>query len=148
MTIQDFQPRQPIYLAELFNELFYSDDPWDRIKSKEVANTFPNYPHNIYITDEYDAVFEFAVIGCDKEAISVNVEGNTLMIDIVINDKNETDKYFLCNKLVNRSAKLNYTLHENLDVEKIKVTLKNGLLKVVVPRKEETKPKSINFDIE
>lgn len=88
------------------------------------------YPRVNVWENDAGLIFEAEVPGCIPEQIDIGIEGNALHIkgERVHADQKET---------FNRTFNLPF----ELDGEKIKATLKNGVLTIEAPRKETTKRK-------
>ncbi len=90
---------------------------------------------------------ELAVPGLYKDNVEINLDGNLLTISGKHEEKttDEKDKYTRREYNLNSFSRT-FTLPENIDSEKINADLKDGILLVNLPKKEEAKqkgPKSI-----
>jgi HSP20 family protein len=110
----------------------------------------PTYPKtNIFTTKNNDVVIESAVPGFKKEEITVQIEGNILRINGEQGEREELDEdVYLSRQLAQRNFENEYTLSPRLDRDRIKVTVKDGLLRVSIPLKEEEKPRKIDITIQ
>ena len=96
--------------------------------------------------DEY--LVSLAVPGLKKDDFKINVEGNMLTISSEKEEnKEEKDKKFTRKEYNYSSFSRSFTLPEEINKEKIDAKYEDGVLKISLPRKEETKknnPKHIS----
>jgi HSP20 family protein len=91
---------------------------------------------------EKDEAFEieFAVPGMNKEDFKVNVENGILTVssekEAVKEDQN---KSYTRKEFVYGSFSRSFTLPKSVNVDKIEGNYDNGILKIVLPKKEEAK---------
>ena len=95
---------------------------------------------NFYITAE--------IPGIAKEDVKVNIKNDTLTIcgEKSVN-KEDKEKNFYRAERVYGSFSRSFNLPEAVDKDKIKAEYKNGILTLVIPKKEEEKPKEIDIKI-
>lgn len=89
---------------------------------------------------------EAEIAGYTKEDISVQVEENVLSIVGKASQLSEqTDKcVYLLRELKRSSFSRSFNLSDQLDVEKVDATFKDGLLKLVIPRKVKAPENKVN----
>jgi len=101
------------------------------------------------IYDSKDSVLvKVDIPGMKKEDIDISVHGNTLIIkgekrqEREVKEKNyvRTERFY---GAFNRAA----TLPAAVDAGKVQATYKNGVLELVLPKKEDAKPKQIKVDV-
>ena len=98
-------------------------------------------PTNIFET-ENDWSLEILAPGFQKSDISMNIDDNTLTIKSPAQEETRTPfRREYHPQEINRSFKL----PKNIDVEKINAQLDAGILKIVIPKSEEAKPRTINI---
>jgi HSP20 family protein len=95
-----------------------------------------------------DLVFTLDVPGLEKEEISISVDNGVLTVtgerkleETESHDRHRVERWY---GKIQRSFRLPRTV----DAEKITATLKNGVLTLVVPKKEEAKPREIPVSIQ
>ena len=118
----------------LVNELFGNFEP---LVGR--SNTV-NVPVNITETNEAFQL-HFAAPGRNKENFKIKVENNQLLISY--EEKTETE--VAEQKQVRREFTLSsfqrsFTLNDKVNTENIQAKYEDGILKVLVPKKEEVKP--------
>jgi len=114
----------------IFNDLLDDNFPFFQIK-----NDFFNLRTNIKeLENEY--LFEINVAGLTKENINIDVEDGYLVISANENNENENkENNYLRKEIVYKSCKRKYYIG-NVKQEQIQATLKEGLLKITVPKEE------------
>jgi len=89
-----------------------------------------------------DFRIEVAAPGLDKADFRINVENNVLTISAEKEVKNEeNDERFMRREFNYASFSRSFTLPDSMDTEKISAKHKDGVLNVVIPKKEEAKEK-------
>lgn len=89
---------------------------------------------------EDDDAFEIdiATPGISKEDIKINLEKDVLTISYE-NGKEDKANYTL-REFANQSFCRSFSIPETIDTEKINAKFNNGILNLVLPKKEEEKP--------
>lgn len=121
------------YWPSVFDEDFFD---WPSISEDKGLN--------IYETDD-EVVVEAAVPGVPEEEVNVTVEGNVLSISAEHEEtEEEKDKKKTVYKST-RQASFSYStsLPRVVDGSKARAEVEDGVVKVYVPKTEETKPKKI-----
>jgi len=140
----------------------YSANPHRRVKRE---CTRPVTSAWLPATDIYDTkdsyVFKMEVPGFSKEEISMEFKENTLIVkgehksetgiktEEKAGDKAEVkadvkeDVVYQCNERPKGNFSRSFKLPKSIDGKKIEARLKNGILKLTVPKPEEQKPKNI-----
>lgn len=124
----------PSLFNEFFNDNFFG---WDRDLSKT------NVPAvNIAETnDEYK--LEIAAPGLSKDDIKINIEDHRLVISSEKTEEKEDKQANYYRREFNYSGfKRSFALPEHeVDEDKIDAKYENGVLSVVIPKREEAKPR-------
>ncbi len=129
--------------------------PWFDAGQDENADYYPGYsypPMNIYLTNERGMVFEFALAGFDEKDISLTFQGDYMVFNakIGLEDLPEDDvRYFKRRlKLKDVEKQKYYVPADKFAQDKVRAVFRNGILKVMVPPKEETDtPEGIKIEI-
>jgi len=135
-------------LFDLFEDIFLDMDGFlNTIHYQPMYPvTFP--PCDIYFKDETkDILFEFAVAGIPKESIDVSVEGDYLQLKIEKVDRRK-EGYKQTQKGIKSSSVSQrfYVPSSKYTFNDIKVNLRDGILSVHIPAKEEMKRKLITIE--
>jgi HSP20 family protein len=130
----------PSLFNSLMDDFFNTDFPVMPRMSAQVP------PVNVKETPEAFHL-ELAVPGLYKEHVDINLDGNLLTISGKHEEKsNEEKEKYTRREFSFSSFSRTFTLPENVNAEKISAELKDGVLKVNLPKMEEAKqkgPKSI-----
>lgn len=135
-----------------FNDLFdFFDDLWGNVTFPmggfHIYEEYNFPPMNLWIKEETkDVLLEFAIAGIPKENISINTEGDYLNFEIKKSDVSKEGFKLIKKSLSNASVKNRYYFPSSkYNLANIKADLKDGILKVFIPAREETKPKLIEI---
>jgi HSP20 family protein len=124
-----------------FSDGLFGDDLFARFFETPANTTMPSV--NIKEGKE-DFTIEVAAPGFDKKDFKIDLNNNVLEISSEKEVKNEenTEKLMRC-EFQYASFKRFFTLPDLVESEKIKATYKDGILNVVIPKKEEAKVKPV-----
>ena len=137
----------PIIKSNLFPRVsrFFEDD-WNDIfdwSNRSLSESYFTVPSVNILENPDNFVIEMAAPGMKKDDFQIEVQNNMLTIKCEKEDKEavENDKYtkreFKYHSF-HRSFNLNHNLIED---GKIEATYKEGILKLLIPKKEEAKEK-------
>ncbi len=138
MQEQTFFEFPTIFSAQNALSSFFNDMTTAFQKDKKY---FP-YPINIITydknNDSYMTIIEIALAGISKDEIKISTTAKMLNIKITPNniDMSE-DAHYMQKNISTRNGEISYRLHPNADVNNIKVSYENGLLRITVPKKEQ-----------
>jgi HSP20 family protein len=83
-------------------------------------------------------VLELAAPGMKKDDFKINLDNYQLTISAETRDeKKEKEDNYTRREFVYNSFSRSFTLPKTIDIEKIKADYKNGVLNIVLPKKEE-----------
>ena len=137
-TMQDRTNR----MNRLFRELFSSEAPEEALTTTSFAP-----PVDIY-EDEHNITLKIEVPGIDEKDIDVRVENNTLTVHGERKlDKEEKEENYRRVERQYGSFTRTFTLPSTVDAERIQADYDKGILKIVLPKKAEAKPKSIKVNV-
>lgn len=129
----------------LFDELFNNfPATWGR----DYQHGLVNPPVNIHETaDAYH--LELSAPGLNKEDFKINIDKDLLTISFEQKQEAENKDYKTLRREFNyRSFKRSFSLDEKVNADGIQARYENGVLKLLVPKKEEVKvaPKQITIE--
>jgi HSP20 family protein len=127
-----------------FRELFFG--AWPRRQEDLALSAYPS----VDIFEDAEGITLVAELpGVDPAAVEVKVENHTLTLtgERKLDRADKKDQYHRIESWYGTFAR-SFTLPNTMDVEKVKAEHKNGLLRVFLPRREETKPRNIKVKIE
>lgn len=117
-------------------------DIWDEMFKVPFFNRIDN---NIMKTDIKDNKDNYSIVvdlpGCEKENIKIDVEDGYLTINASINSEinEEDEENFVRRERHFGECSRSFFVGYDITNEDIKASFKNGILKLVVPKKEATK---------
>ena len=128
-----------------FNFNQKTDHPfhWDENVDYYPHHSYP--PANVYITNDRTLVFEFALAGFSETDISLEFQGDHMVLSAKapeVADKPKDVRYFKRRlKLKDLAEQKYFVPADKFDREKVKAVFRNGLLKVTVPSLENVESK-------
>ncbi len=131
MTLIRWHNRNP--LADMVNNFFDNDlsDFFGKRISDPAANILEN-------PDSFE--LHIAAPGMKKDDFKINLENSILTISVEMEDaRNEESKNYTRKEFYFGSFSRSFTLPKTIDLDKIKADYENGILKVMLPKKEEAK---------
>lgn len=110
------------------------------------GNMFSNNMRTDISENENEYTLDIEMPGVKKDEININFEDNSLIIEIKQEKNNESNDSYIRKERTALNIRRSYYL-ENIDENSIKAKLNDGILKVIVPKKEliENK-KTINIE--
>ncbi len=136
---------------EPFKDLMTLREAMDRLFEESFIRTGPRWvargesrcelPLDVYTTDE-ELVIQASVPGVKPEDVEITIEGDTLTIKGEINPPLDNVEYVAQERPY---GKFQRTVHLNIPVEadRAEATFDRGVLTLVIPKREEIKPKTI-----
>jgi HSP20 family molecular chaperone IbpA len=120
------------------------------ISSNDIYREVSYPPMNLWVEkDSKDLILEFAVAGIPMNNININVEGDYLELEIdKILNMEVNDSYKLVRKGIKtgRAKQRIYIPSSKYKTDEVKAELKDGILLVKVPSREEVRPKKIQIE--
>jgi HSP20 family protein len=142
MTIMKRNPNLSSFWPGYLNNFFSRDLlDWDNSNFSNTGTTLPAV--NIKETADNIEV-QVAAPGMKKEDFKVELDGNMLTISSEKKEENESQNgdRFSRKEFSYQSFQRSFQLsREVVDTEKIEAKYENGVLSLVIPKKEEVKPK-------
>jgi HSP20 family molecular chaperone IbpA len=122
--------------------------PFAKGSFDENIDYYPHYsypPMNVYMTSDRSMVFEFALAGFDEKDINLSFQGDYMVFSAKINEdtgfdvsQEENYRYFKRRlKLRDIERQKYYVPLDKYAQESVKAVYKNGILRVVIPPKDE-----------
>jgi HSP20 family protein len=119
-------------------EEFFMGDLFPKLFDAETRHSLPAV-NIIEGKDEYR--IEIAAPGLNKEDFKVNLENSMLTVSSEKENKQDTDEKVMRKEFSYYSFSRSFTLPQTVNAEKIRATHKDGVLQVIIPKKEEAKEK-------
>ncbi len=106
------------------------------------------FPVNIYESaDKLHYVLEAALPGFKLEELYITAMGDTLTISAVKKEEKLAKELYVRQELYTGEMTRTFTLPAVMDVEKIEAVFEHGVLKLLIPKAEEVKPKEIPIKV-
>lgn len=127
--------RSPMF-SDLFNDFF------DGVVSNNITKSFsPSV--NVKESDQ-EFKLELAAPGLSKDDFKINIENDMLNISAEKKEEQATQNEKYTRKEFSYSSfKRTFTLPETADREKISAAYDNGVMTLVIPKKDEARPKPL-----
>ena len=81
--------------------------------------------------------------GVSKEHVAIGVEGDTLTIEGLVSLGENTQLQPVYQEVGVAHYRRSFVLSRDLDTERIEAQMRNGVLKIVIPKREASKPRRI-----
>ncbi|MGC4120403.1 MAG: Hsp20/alpha crystallin family protein [Myxococcales bacterium] len=87
--------------------------------------------------------------GVDPKAVDVRVEEGVLTLkgERKIEKEDKKDHYLRIERSYGSFSR-SFTLPNTVDPDKVRAEFKNGLLRIAIPKREESKPRSIKVNVQ
>jgi len=94
------------------------------------------------VESKEDYRIEVAAPGLNKDDFKINLENNVLTVSSEKEDKHEeNDEKVMRREFSYSSFSRSFTLPQTVNSEKIKASHKDGILQVIIPKKDEAREK-------
>lgn len=103
-------------------------------------------PVDIY-EDETGFTLTADLPGVSKDRLGVKVNGDNLLIEGEVSVPAPQDMELVYAEILASSYRRSFTLSRELDASKIEADLKDGVLKLRIPKAEEAKPRKIEIKV-
>ena len=146
MNIVTYQPKS--YLNRFFDNDRFFDSliPWAPSWDVDKRSAFPKI-NVVENADDYTLTAE--VPGMKEGDINVEIEDGTLTLTGRQEEQKETEeKNYRMREFQSRSFARSFRLGDGIDADRVSARIRNGILTVALPRKEEAKPKSVKVKFE
>ena len=127
----------------LMKEFFNEGSSFDRYGRNELN---ANPLSNVYETEDSFRL-ELALPGYEKEQISLAVENNSLIVKGEKPKEEEKEYKYVRREFSNSDFEKSFRLSKKINQEAIKASFKNGILELVLPKKEEAIPVKRQIDV-
>lgn len=131
------------YPIRLWEEMFH----WPGLLEESSVKELKAVAADVYET-EGEVVVELAIPGIKPEDISVNITGDTLSVSGVSKEEEEEKKKDYYQKQIHYgSFAQTVVLPTTVQPNKAEAHFNHGILKIVLPKTEEVKPKKIEIKV-
>jgi HSP20 family molecular chaperone IbpA len=137
-----------VFSFEFFDDIFKDISCVVNTDFKNLwSMTFP--PANIILKKNKDLFFNFAIAGYSQEDVELSFEGDKMILELKNGktEKEEGDTYLIRGIRNSPQKGWYYVPVAKYDTEKAIASVKDGLLKIEIPVKEEAKPKKVKINL-
>jgi len=130
------------------NQLLNQGTHVSRGKSNEQSLTFANFiPPVDVMENDNNIMVQVELPGVREEDVEVRIENNMLTIsgERRLENEEQRDNFLRVERAYGRFYR-SFTLPSNIDPENVSATFDNGILKITIPKREESKPKQIKIE--
>ena len=145
MVVTRWEPLKDLMaLQERMNKLF--DETFSRGAQDVDAGTWSPAVDIMEQGDEIIIKMEIAEV--EQKEIDIKVEGNALTIrgERKLEEGTKQEDYLRLERPYGTFSR-SFSLPTTVDHEKVKASHNDGILRIVLPKKEETKPKQIKVEV-
>jgi HSP20 family protein len=128
-------------LPEILNQFFENDlEKWSK---KNYSRTHTTLPAVNIIENKEAYEVQMAAPGFKKGDFNIELDNDLLTIssEKEVDNEIKEDEVFTRKEFSYQSFTRSFRLPELIENEKIKAAYKDGILKIVIPKKDESKPK-------
>ena len=146
MELMRWNPRRELFgLHNSINRMF-DNFISPTVRSDEVLSVWGWNPVVDIYENEENIVITAELPGVDKKDMTVDVKGRVLTLKGERSTDNEVkeDNYYRQERCYGKFERC-FTLPVEIDPEKIKADYKDGVLKIDIPKAEESKPKQVSI---
>lgn len=146
MTLVKWEPfRDLMAMQDRMTRLF--DETLSRIWKEEGADRRVWSPPVDIIEKGNEIILKIDLPEMDQAEIDIKVEENTLIIQGERRFLKETEETYLQIERPHGRFQRSFNIPSMVEQEKIKASYKNGVLRVILPKKADVHPKQISVDV-
>lgn len=123
----------------------------NQVSTRDTQREAENLPALPPPVDIYEDESGFTVIadlpGVSKERLGVKVNGDNLLIEGDVSVPAPQEMELLYAEMPALTYRRSFTLSRELDASKIEANLKDGVLRLRIPKAEEAKPRKIDIKV-
>src|SRR5690554_2891431 len=116
--------------------------------SKTSSSTQLSTSYNYYKTED-ELFIQLSLAGCDKEDVDISIDKGVLYVvaerKLKTYDNEKPNNFREIKGIVNGKISKEFTIGDDVDTDSIKATMENGILTLVLSKKEESKPQKIKI---
>lgn len=116
--------------------------------SKTSSSTQLSTSYNYYKTED-ELIIQLSLAGCEKEDVDISIDKGVLYIvaerKLKTYDEEKLNNFRVIKGILNGKFSKQFTIGDDVDTNSIKATMENGILTIVLSKKEESKPQKIKI---
>ncbi len=145
MNVVKYAPKT--YMDRLLDTDRFLNDfwPWAHTEDRRV---YEGHLKVNVVENENDYTLTAEVPGLTEKDIDLEIKDGRMTLRGHAEESQEKEgEHYRMREFSRRSFERSFSIGEGVDPDKISAKLANGILTVVLPRKEEAKPKSVKVEI-
>ncbi len=149
MSMKKWDPfRDLLSIQDRMNQLFNETRAMQTGGREDFCKGSWSPPVDIYESGS-NVVLKAEIPGVSQDEIEIKIEDDTLVLKGERKFKKRTDdeNYYRIERSYGTFVR-SFTLPNSVDQDGVKATYEDGVLKIVMPKKQEKKPKSIKVKVE
>lgn len=116
--------------------------------SKTSSSTQLSTSYNYYKTED-ELIIQLSLAGCEKEDVDISIDKGVLYVvaerKLKTYDEEKLNNFRVIKGILNGKFSKQFTIGDDVDTNSIKATMENGILTIVLSKKEESKPQKIKI---
>ena len=116
--------------------------------SKTSSSTQLSTSYNYYKTED-ELIIQLSLAGCEKEDVDISIDKGVLYVvaerKLKTYDDEKPNNFRVIKGILNGKFSKQFTIGDDVDTDSIKATMENGILTIVLSKKEESKPQKIKI---
>lgn len=116
--------------------------------SKTSSSTQLSTSYNYYKTED-ELIIQLSLAGCEKEDVDISIDKGVLYVvaerKLKTYDEEKSNIFREIKGIVNGKLSKQFTIGDDVNTDSIKATMENGILTLVLSKKEESKPQKIKI---
>lgn len=116
--------------------------------SKTSSSTQLSTSYNYYKTED-ELIIQLSLAGCEKEDVDISIDKGVLYViaerKLKTYDDEKPNNFRVIKGILNGKISKQFTIGDDVDTDSIKATMENGILTIVLSKKEESKPQKIKI---
>lgn len=118
----------------------------ENVSASERIRNVKTFVPRVDIYETKESIFLIADMpGVDEKSVDVELEKNNLTIAGYVNIDKEKDRSIVYSEYEIGDYERSFTLSDEIDRDKICATVKDGVLRLELPKAEKAKPKKISI---
>lgn len=117
--------------------------------SKTSSSTQLSTSYNYYKTED-ELIIQLSLAGCEKEDVDISIDKGVLYVvaerKLKTYDEEKLNNFRVIKGILNGKFSKQFTIGDDVDTNSIKATMENGILTIVLGKKEESKPQKIKIE--
>ena len=139
--------REKVSIPGRILDLIWSDEQFYSFIEKDKRVSVPRFPRFDQWCEKDELCMAFALAGYSKEDVCISVKNSRLSIKSIKQSQKENSiqQGMIVRGIAKRKFEVSYIINEKYDASKCKAHMKDGLLKIKIPLKQENAEIFVNI---